>query len=66
MVEIAHGLDVHYEKQMNYVFFADRSCKSYPLGGMLFELLWSSFFVTFVTKKIRWIVAWIIPSLLCM
>ena len=50
MAEIAHGLDVHYEEQINYVFFADGSCRKYPLGGMLFELISDEAFYLMVTK----------------
>ena len=32
-----------------------------PLGDIEI-LLWSSIFVTFVAKKIHWIVAWILPE----
>lgn len=36
------------------------------IGGKLREkmsnVLWSSIFVTFVAKKIHWIVAWILPE----
>lgn len=39
MVEIAHGLDIHFEGKINYVFFADGTCRKYDLGGMLFELI---------------------------
>lgn len=50
MGEIAKGLDVYYEKEKYDIFFEDGSCKKYPIGGMLFELISDEAFYLMTTK----------------
>lgn len=39
MFEIAHGVDIYYEKDKYIVFFADGRSENYYLGGLLFEMI---------------------------
>ena len=51
------GIQVHLNKMNMQWFIENKSMDKRSVA-----VLWSSIFVTFVAKKMRWIVAWIIPE----